>query len=340
MLHRVGLRRWGALVVVVISLAPLSARLRAQTLSGTLHYSGTRGVVMDESPLRILADDNPFFSVSGIVLDGSTVAMNGGPFLLGPGTSGPFYLVYWLDLDADGQFGVGEPFTFYDQRFTLPADPITLPHADLPLELTDAALFSGIAGTATYTGAQGPVTTSRTICVCASTSPQLSPLIGCVPVTFNGGRYNFTTLDTRTYYLLVFLDSQHLNVQLDPGEPYQIYNQKSLAPGDLVTASGTQTDINFVFGDDFIFGTTPGPTWTPTAAATATETPSPPPPQCAGDCDGNGEVTISELLAMVNIALGNTGLDACVAGDADRDGTVTVTDIVAALRRLFEGCPA
>jgi len=40
----------------------------------------------------------------------------------------------------------------------------------------------------------------------------------------------------------------------------------------------------------------------------------PAPPSCAGDCNGDGTVSIGELVILVNIALGNLQSSACPAG--------------------------
>lgn len=60
---------------------------------------------------------------------------------------------------------------------------------------------------------------------------------------------------------------------------------------------------------------------------------------CTGDCDRSGEVTVDEVLVMVNIGLGNAGLDACRAGDSNVDGQVTVDEILAAVTHALAGCP-
>jgi hypothetical protein len=60
---------------------------------------------------------------------------------------------------------------------------------------------------------------------------------------------------------------------------------------------------------------------------------------CAGDCDTNGDVGISELLGGVNIALGRAGLETCPACDANGDDTVTVSDLVRAIANALNGCP-
>jgi hypothetical protein len=51
-----------------------------------------------------------------------------------------------------------------------------------------------------------------------------------------------------------------------------------------------------------------------------------------GDCDGDGQVTIAELITAVNIALGKRVLADCSAADADGDGNVVITDLVRAVR--------
>lgn len=60
---------------------------------------------------------------------------------------------------------------------------------------------------------------------------------------------------------------------------------------------------------------------------------------CAGDCDGNGRVTVDELVKGVNIALETGELSTCVAGDRDGNGRVTVDELVAAVTGLLAGCP-
>jgi hypothetical protein len=47
---------------------------------------------------------------------------------------------------------------------------------------------------------------------------------------------------------------------------------------------------------------------------------------CAGDCNGDGEVTIDEIITGVNIALGLVGLQNCAAFEANADGEVTIDE--------------
>lgn len=59
---------------------------------------------------------------------------------------------------------------------------------------------------------------------------------------------------------------------------------------------------------------------------------------CIGDCNQNGDVTIGELITIVNIALGSADLAACVAGDVNQDGAITVNEIIQAVRAALDGC--
>jgi hypothetical protein len=60
--------------------------------------------------------------------------------------------------------------------------------------------------------------------------------------------------------------------------------------------------------------------------------------QCACDCDGNGVVTIDEMVAGVNIALGKTDMDDCEAADPQSDGNVSVQELVMGVSALINGC--
>lgn len=60
---------------------------------------------------------------------------------------------------------------------------------------------------------------------------------------------------------------------------------------------------------------------------------------CAGDCDGNGTVSVDELIRAVNLALGGHDGPACMALDGDADGVVSMAELVAAVDRAIAGCP-
>ncbi len=87
---------------------------------------------------------------------------------------------------------------------------------------------------------------------------------------------------------------------------------------------------------------TPTPTITPTptntAAPTFAPTGTPTARPCVGDCNGSGDVTVNELLTMVNIALGNLPVSMCDPGDPNHDGRVTVDEILAAVNAALSGC--
>lgn len=61
---------------------------------------------------------------------------------------------------------------------------------------------------------------------------------------------------------------------------------------------------------------------------------------CVGDCGGDGEVTVNELITMVNVALGSAAVDACSVGDANGDGEITINEIIQAVNLALQGCPA
>ena len=91
---------------------------------------------------------------------------------------------------------------------------------------------------------------------------------------------------------------------------------------------------------------TPAPTDTPrlvppatgtATAPTSSATPSPP-AMCAGDCDGNGTVTIDELVILVGIALEQEPIATCAAGNGDGDLQITVSEILSAVTRALGGC--
>lgn len=59
---------------------------------------------------------------------------------------------------------------------------------------------------------------------------------------------------------------------------------------------------------------------------------------CVGDCGGDGEVTVNDLVLAVVIALGDASVDTCPAADADGDGAVTVSELVEAVSGLLGSC--
>lgn len=64
----------------------------------------------------------------------------------------------------------------------------------------------------------------------------------------------------------------------------------------------------------------------------------PPPAPCAGDCDGDGRVTVAELTVAVRIALALAPPSTCAAADGDGDGDVGVDEVVRAVAAALDGC--
>jgi len=62
--------------------------------------------------------------------------------------------------------------------------------------------------------------------------------------------------------------------------------------------------------------------------------------QCAGDCNGDGQVAINELITGVNIALGSAAVSACPAVDANGDGQVAINELIGAVNNALSGCPS
>ena len=60
---------------------------------------------------------------------------------------------------------------------------------------------------------------------------------------------------------------------------------------------------------------------------------------CVGDCNGDGQVDVAEVITGVNQTLGNTPLDVCPAFDCEEEGYVTIYCIVSALNAVLNGCP-
>lgn len=118
----------------------------------------------------------------------------------------------------------------------------------------------------------------------------------------------------------------------------------------------TPTSITPVSATQTATAATPG-TATPTSVATATGspatatattvatatvspplTPTTPSEVCVGDCDGDGEVMVNELVTMVNIALGNADVSTCLAGDPSGNGEITINELVIAVNNALNGC--
>ncbi|HVM97812.1 MAG TPA: EF-hand domain-containing protein [Candidatus Acidoferrales bacterium] len=85
----------------------------------------------------------------------------------------------------------------------------------------------------------------------------------------------------------------------------------------------------------------PTPTATPTPPVEATPTIDPTPTAytpCAGDCNHDNVVSVDELVLGVRIDLGDAALDQCPAFDVNGDGEVTLDEILRAVNSALQDC--
>lgn len=60
--------------------------------------------------------------------------------------------------------------------------------------------------------------------------------------------------------------------------------------------------------------------------------------QCVGDCNGDGAVSISELIVAVNIALGDRDVADCRNADPNGDSTVAINELIRCVGSALNGC--
>ena len=60
---------------------------------------------------------------------------------------------------------------------------------------------------------------------------------------------------------------------------------------------------------------------------------------CTGDCDGDAEVSVAELMHGVNIALGTTEVVTCPVFDVNVNGQVSVSELITAVGNALDECP-
>lgn len=93
---------------------------------------------------------------------------------------------------------------------------------------------------------------------------------------------------------------------------------------------GAQCDIGALEASEAI----PTPSSTRPPLPTATPTPK----SCPGDCGADSQVTVDDIVKMINIALGQQPTAACGRGDVDGSNTITVDEIVLAINNALTGC--
>jgi hypothetical protein len=100
-------------------------------------------------------------------------------------------------------------------------------------------------------------------------------------------------------------------------------------PTNISTQTPTLTSVATITGTP-----TPPATMIPTPAPTIPLTSTPTP--CVGDCNGNGQVTVDEILTLVNIALGKDQVSRCPHGIPD-GAAVDVALILQAVNNALNG---
>jgi hypothetical protein len=61
------------------------------------------------------------------------------------------------------------------------------------------------------------------------------------------------------------------------------------------------------------------------------------PLRCPGDCNGDGAVSVAELVLAVNLSLGRATAG-CDAADVDGNGSISINELVAAVSAALNGC--
>ena len=138
-------------------------------------------------------------------------------------------------------------------------------------------------------------------------------LMRLVSATRNDASGNFLESDTYTYDAASNI-SQKVQV---------------IAVTDTPTPAATSTPVP-VTGIP-----SPAPTDTPTTPAA---TPTAPALGCTGDCNGNGAVTIDELMQLIDISLGQIAVATCPSGDVNGDGMIEINELIIAVGNSLQGC--
>jgi hypothetical protein len=191
----------------------------------------------------------------------------------------------------------------------------------------------------------------RTHCLCPDPGSGISPddfinvvIYGPNPLPAPGsGPVDIPTLPTGPQQLLTI--SLTIGAGASGTIPLHVFNQTDVQ-------HPTFTALLSV-GDKLAVDQTCGPATPPCAAANAVSlvaitdgsiavspgaTPTPATPPCAGDCNGDHSVDVTEIIKLVNIALGTTSISACTAGDINGDMMIDVTEIIKAVNNALNGC--
>lgn len=183
------------------------------------------------------------------------------------------------------------------------------------------------------------------VCGSAQTSPpQARQLADNYPTTCSGGGLIVGNVSTDT-----------------PTSTHTATRTPTRTPTTSFTATASPTPSAFPTGTATFSATAtpsdtptapPAPSATATPSPTATESPSPSatvtattthaptatPIRCLGDCNGDGRISVDELVRGVAIALGNVPFAACAAFDRNGDEEVAVHELISAVNAALTGC--
>lgn len=193
----------------------------------------------------------------------------------------------------------------------------SLPPTDTPTQTPTASSTSTITSTPTETATSTPTTTGS-----VTPSPSVAPT------------------DTPTQAT----PEATVTVTATGSPPAETETPSTITPTPDLSVTAAPTDTPTIGAGETPSPTSAVPTATPSLVSSATFTPVPTPTPtapsiaCVGDCDGNGEVTVDELIRGVNIALGNLPLEDCESFDADGSGDVTVDELITAVNNALSGC--
>jgi cysteine-rich repeat protein len=109
-------------------------------------------------------------------------------------------------------------------------------------------------------------------------------------------------------------------------------------PRTTPTPTGTPRSTNTRLRTDAPATLTPEPTEEPPTPDTGpTDTPTP--PTCAGDCDGDGQVRIEEMVLGVSMVMGKAPMQSCPAFNVDGSDRVTIDELLLGAGNALNGCP-
>ena len=107
------------------------------------------------------------------------------------------------------------------------------------------------------------------------------------------------------------------------------------ATGGTPTRTVTRTRTETPTATETPLPPTPTATELPTGSATETATPV---GLCGGDCNSDHQVTVNEIIVSVGIAIAGYDIEQCRAADLDDSGEVTVDELVLIIDNAMDVC--